>query len=189
MGARSFLAALVAWAALGRPVMAAQASTEVPNADESVVQVESLDTRPEEVAAARGGAGFFGLTSERRRLIPGMWGMHFFDRQPLKPFWTRGVGIHHDGWFGGAFVNSYDRWSLTAGVERRWLSLHTPVFAVGVGYRAGLLTGYDRQLFELADKTPVLPFVGLDVWLQTGPIAVDLFYVYRALSVEASIVY
>jgi hypothetical protein len=169
--------------------VAAQAPTEVDGADESLVLVESPDASPEEVAAAGGGAGFFGRASERRRLIPGLWGMHFFDRQPLQPFWTRGGGMQHDGWFGGVFVNSYDRLSVIAGVEREWLSLRSPRLGVGVGYRAGLLTGYDRQLFELAEKTPVLPFVGLDVWLQTGPIAVDVFYVFRALSVEASIAY
>jgi hypothetical protein len=182
----AFLTVVLVFAALAGPV-AAQTSDEA-DADETAGPVASTETGSEEMATG-GGGGVFGRTSERRRLIPGLWGVHFFDRQPLQPFWTRGGGIQYSGWFGGAFLNSYDRLSLIGGLEREWLTLGTSVVDLGVGYRAGLLTGYDRQLFNLADKLPILPFVGLDVWLQTGPIALDVFYVYRALSVEASIAY
>lgn len=135
----------------------------------------------------RSGGGIFGHASRRRRWIPGLWGMHFFDRQSLELFWTRGGGVQVDSWFAAAFVNSYDALSLTAGLERDWLDAQVAGLGVGVGYRVGLLTGYDGQLIELADKTPVLPYAGLHLWVQKGLIAVDAFYVYRALAFEASI--
>ena len=186
---RALLNVFFIWAALDCSDVAAQTLPEDADSDEAAGRVESPDTMPAAPAATGGGGGIFGRTSERERLIPGLWGMHFFDRQPLQPFWTRGGGIQYSGWFGGAFLNSYDRLSLIGGLEREWLSFRTPLVGLGVGYRTGLLTGYDGQLFELADKLPILPFVGLDVWLQTGPIAIDVFYVYRALSVEASIAF
>jgi hypothetical protein len=189
--------ARVAWLALVLVVMdAAQVAGQgVPgraDVDESTPPAETATAPGGGSAAAAssdGGPGFWGSRSARRRLIPGLWGVHFFDQQSLQPFWTRGGGVQLSGWFAGAFMNSYDDLSVILGIERSWGSWRTGAVAAGLGYRAGLLTGYDGQLFELADKTPVLPFVGLDVWLEAGPLGLDVFYVYRALSVEASIGY
>jgi hypothetical protein len=190
--ARPAWAVLALWALHGADI-AAQVSPERPDTDESTVTAAvappTVDAEPLDEAATGDGSGFWGSRSPRRRVIPGLWGMHFFDQQPLRPFWTRGAGFQASGWFGGAFMNSYDDLSLIAGIEREWGAWRAGAFAMGVGYRAGLLSGYDRELFALADKTPVLPFVGLDVWLQTGPVGVDVFYVYRALAIEASIAY
>ena len=169
---------------------AAQAEPERVDVDESIVAAEaSSDAAASEAAASDGAGGFWGSRSPRRRIIPALWGMHFFDRQSLRPFWTRGGGWQANGWFVGVFENSYDDLSVIAGVEREWGAWRAGWFGIGTGYRAGLITGYDGQLISIADKTPVLPFVGLDVWLQTGPLGVDVFYVYRALSVEAWIRY
>jgi hypothetical protein len=174
-----------------------QAPAEKADADEVLAGVgaavgadAAADVREEAVLSGEGG-GIWGRESTRRRLIPGLWGVHFFNRSPLRPFWTRGAGIQASGWFGGAFMNSYDELSLIGGLEREWLARRWSSLGVGVGvgYRVGVITGYDRQLFALADKTPILPFVGLDMFLQAGPVGVDVFYVYRALSVEASIEY
>jgi hypothetical protein len=60
---------------------------------------------------------------------------------------------------------------------------------LGAGYRAGLITGYDEQLASWADETPVLPFVGLDAWVQVGRISFDAFYVYRAITLETSVTF
>jgi len=154
----------------------------------ALAEVGSADEVPAVVTSNDRG-GLWGSRSPRRRLIPALWGMHFFDRQSLRPFYTRGGGFQASGWFVGIFQNSYDDLSTIAGVEREWAAWRSGAFGVGTGYRAGLISGYDGQLLALADKTPVLPFVGLDVWMQTGPLGVDLFYVYRALSVEAWIRY
>jgi hypothetical protein len=178
--------ALVAWD--GAPG-AAQSGPERASADASVAVAEAGSADEPAVASSDGGAGFWGSRSPRRRIIPALWGMHFFDRQSLRPFWTRGGGLQAAGWFFGVFENSYDDLSAIAGVEREWGAWRAGSFGLGAGYRAGLITGYDGQLFALADKTPVLPFAGLDVWVQAGPIGVDVFYVYRALSVEAWIRY
>jgi len=171
-------------------------SVEAATAQQNRGSAASDETIPGAGEAARAddapnsaSGGIFGVASERRRVIPGLWGMHFFDRQSLELFWTRGGGIQYGGWYGGAFMNSYDDLSLIAGLERDWYRARLVGLEFGVGYRIGLLTGYDGQLIDLADKTPVLPFAGPHVWLQKGPLGVDAFYVYRALAFEASIGY
>jgi hypothetical protein len=189
--------ALALTAAAGVAGASAQEDQGSAAADETTVvagvavaspTAESADADADEATNGSGG-GILGHASDRRRWIPGLWGMHFFDRQSLELFWTRGGGVQFDGWFGAAFVNSYDALSLTVGLERDWLDARVAGFGIGAGYRIGLLTGYDGQLMKLADKTPVLPYAGLHLWVQKGPIGVDAFYVYRALAFEASIGY
>ena len=103
---------------------------------------------------------------------------------------TRGVGVQASGWLGGAFLNSYERLSFIAGVERAWAEQSVgDVARLGVGYRAGLLTGYDERLASWADETPILPFVGLLGWAQVGRVSVDAFYVYRAITLEGSVAF
>lgn len=185
---RPWILTCVAVFALGVRGLAAQAEPSDPGADESIVEA-----RPNVAAAVpdatNGGGGIFGYGSERRRVIPGLWGMHFFDRQSLELFWTKGGGIQYESWFAAAFLNSYDDLSFIAGLERDWYRGGIGGLDLGLGYRVGILTGYDGQLIALADKTPVLPFAGLHLWVQRGPIAVDAFYVYRALAFETSITY
>ena len=56
-----------------------------------------------------------------------------------------------------------------------------------VGYRAGLIRGYDTRLFEVAGKTPVLPFAGAVALLRLGPIGGEVSWVYRAVSLVGAV--
>lgn len=139
---------------------------------------------------ARSWLGIFGRESERRRVIPAFWRTHPFDQRFPELAYTRGVGVQMSGWLGGAFLNSYERLSFIAGVERAWAEQSVgDVARLGVGYRAGLLTGYDERLASWADETPVLPFAGLLGWAQVGRVSVDAFYVYRAITLEGSVAF
>jgi hypothetical protein len=134
----------------------------------------------------RRGSSILGHNPDRRRIIPGLFVMHPFDSQFPEVDWTRGGGVQFSTWFAAGFMNSYDRFSLIAGVERNWLTERAAGVDFGVGYRAGILTGYDERLMRLAGELPALPFGGLLVWLDFGRVAFDTFYVYKALSVEGS---
>lgn len=65
----------------------------------------------------------------------------------------------YKGFFAGTFINSfYDR-GYAAGIERMWDTEQlSDNFKNSVGYRLGLVSGYDQRLMALAAKTPVLPF-------------------------------
>jgi hypothetical protein len=140
-------------------------------------------------ASTPSGGGLFGHGSERRRVIPAFWRTHPFDQKFPQLVFTRGVGVQASGWLGGIFLNSYDRLSFIAGIERGWAEADVGGVVLGAGYRAGLITGYDEQLASWADETPVLPFVGLLGWVQVGRVSFDAFYVYRAITLESSVAF
>jgi hypothetical protein len=131
----------------------------------------------------------FGHVPERRRVIPAFWRTHPFDKKFPELAFTRGVGLQASGWLTGAFVNSYERFSVLAGVERAWLEANARGLSLGTGYRAGVVTGYDERLASWADEAPLLPFVGVLAWMQAGRVGVDAFYVYRAITLEGSIAF
>ena len=112
--------------------------------------------------------------------------MHPFHHEFPKLDPTSGVAIQFSTWMFASFVTSYGDRSFVAAVERNWIVGDWRALRFGAGFRAGLMTGYDEQLIELARHTPVLPFAGLLIWSQLGPVGVDVFYVYRAITLEAS---
>lgn len=130
-----------------------------------------------------------GESPDRDRVIGGLWAMHPFEPQFPELDATRGFGGLYGHWFGATFVNSYDVRTFIVGIERNWLCLRRGVFGVGTGYRVGLITGYDERLVEIARHTPVLPFGGVLLWTQIGPVGIDSYYVYRAITLEASLVF
>jgi hypothetical protein len=72
---------------------------------------------------------------------------------------NRAIGIAWDGYYGATFINSFGDRAFSAGVQgtlARWEPGRT---TVGLGYRAGLITGYDEPFIPLAGKTPVVPLV------------------------------
>jgi hypothetical protein len=157
--------------------------------DAGAASVDESATRAVAPAATSSGAGFFGRGSARRRVIPAFWRTHPFDQRFPHLAYTRGVGLQASGWLGGIFLNSYDRLSFIAGVERAWGQANVGGVVLGAGYRAGLITGYDEQLASWADETPVLPFVGVLGWAEVGRVSFDAFYVYRAITLETSVTF
>ena len=141
--------------------------------------------------ASDGATGFrlLGRKPDRRRVIGALWALHPFEPQFPEADWTGGVGVQFSHWFAATFVNSYDVRSWILGVERNWWETGSRWVGVGVGYRAGLVTGYDERLLELAGQLPAMPFVGLLVWTRAGPVSWDIVYVYRAITVEASLLF
>ena len=133
-----------------------------------------------------GSWAILGQTPDRRRFVPGMWAMHpFLPTFPeLNPM--SGLAIQFSTWVFATFVNSYQERAFLVAVERNWIDEDWRALRFGAGFRLGLVTGYDERLFELARHTPVLPFGGLLVWSQLGPVGVGAFYVYRAITLEAS---
>ena len=133
------------------------------------------------------GFGILGKRPDRQRIIPGLWALHPYRPHFPETDWTRGVGVQFSMWYSGTFVNSYGVRAFVAGVERHWFAGEWGALSFGTGYRAGLVTGYDERLVEIAKYTPLLPFGGILAWMQLGPFGFDAFYVYRAITLEASL--
>ncbi len=166
-------------------VLAAPGATRAQDA----VGVAAIEDAAAPPGDSRSGTGFFGRNPERNRVIPSILRAHPFDGTFPELQYTPGLALQASGWLGAVFMNSYDALSLLAGVERAWLAGRTGSLAMGLGYRAGLVTGYDERFLAIAKDTPVLPFAGVLAWVQIGPVSLDGFYVYRAITLEGSVAF
>lgn len=134
-----------------------------------------------------GWARLVGRRESRTRAIAGVWALHPFEPQFPELEWTRGFGFVWDQWLGATFINSYGSRGFIGALERHWWMPSAGPVDFGVGYRMGVVTGYDERLFELAGQTPVLPFGGLLIWAESGPVSLDVFYAYRGITVESAV--
>lgn len=148
-------------------------------------QGAALQQTAEAEASVASAFRLFGHAPDRRRAIGAAWVFHPFNR--AGPEWISGLGIQFSHWFGGTFVNSYGVRSLMAGVERYWWRSSAGGLRFGAGYRLGLVTGYDEKLHALAGALPVMPFAGLLLWTETGGMGLDVYYLYKAITVEMSV--
>lgn len=90
------------------------------------------------------------------RLHVGMWTTHLNrPRRGLDANWLVALGWR--GMYGGTFINSFGDRAFAAGIERPVVRRDEGSLARGLGYRLGVVTGYDERLISLAGKTPLLP--------------------------------
>lgn len=65
----------------------------------------------------------------------------------------------YNGYFAGTLVNSFDDRAFAFGIQRDWATQQLSENVTNtVGYRVGLITGYDERMTPIAEYTPVLPF-------------------------------
>lgn len=118
---------------------------------------------PDSTVAAGGGAS----------LYLGMWTSHFRHlREGLANNWL--VGFGWKGYYAGTFINSYGHRAFTAGIERIVTRAPGGSVVPMLGYRLGLISGYDSRFLAIAGKTPVLPMLQLTGALELGPTGVGL---------------
>jgi hypothetical protein len=119
------------------------------------------------------------------RLYFGMWTMHLKrDVIALDNNWAVGVAWH--GFFGATFVNSFGRRAFTGGLQRTIVSTRPAPLGVSVGYRLGVVTGYDGRFMPLARKTPVLPLVQPFVSIDITHVSVEVSYTFVVISTAIS---
>ena len=70
------------------------------------------------------------------------------------------IAMTYKGYFGGTFINSYDERTYGVGVQRDLLAKHVADrVKLHLGYRFGVIYGYDEKLLPAAGKIPIVPFV------------------------------
>lgn len=125
-------------------------------------------------------------TSEEDRLIWSMWTVHVYDL---------GDGIQNDrtvaliyrGFYGATFRTTHGPRAYTLGVERSWISGSKGPFVGMIGFRSGLVYGYDRRLGWMAEKYPILPFAQPVLYARLGPFAADITYTWVVMSLTAAL--
>tara|TARA_Y100001936_G_C15795300_1_gene518635 strand:- start:84 stop:677 length:594 start_codon:yes stop_codon:yes gene_type:complete len=128
-----------------------------------------------------------GQNVSRPHVKLGLWALHPFEPQFPELDWVSGFGIKADQWLVATFINSYDRRAFVVALERYWWAEQLDWIDLGVGYRAGVITGYTEELIEWAGSAPALPFAGLLLWVDVGPLSIDGFYAYRGITLEAGL--
>lgn len=72
--------------------------------------------------------------------------------------------VEYHSMFLGTFINSFGDRTYAAGVHRNFYThqfINDPNLNYTMGYRLGLMHGYDERLTPLAGKTPLFPFAQL----------------------------
>lgn len=92
-------------------------------------------------------------------IYPGMFTFHLEPGSRDDNWNNQLIAGTYKGFFAGTFINSfYDR-GYAAGIQRMWDTEQlSDNVKNSVGYRVGLVSGYDERLAPIAAKTPVLPF-------------------------------
>ena len=143
--------------------------------------------RPVPDAPHRSPWTLWSLASPHDRIYLGMWTLHPFGDGPYPSESNNGFGLQYRSFFAFTCVNSFERRTYAVGAERVWHQVGQGRVGIMFGFRAGLIRGYDTRLFEVAGKTPVLPFAGIVALLRLGPIGGEVSWVYRAVSLVGAV--
>ena len=95
---------------------------------------------------------------EPSALYLGMWSTHLTDPDlDVQNNWL--IALNIEGFFVGTFINSYDKRSWAAGIERRlWSVGKKNGFNASLGYRLGLMTGYEERFTIFFGHSPIILF-------------------------------
>ena len=85
-------------------------------------------------------------------------------------------GIIYKGLYAATLETTHGDRAFTAGVERSWVSGGEGIFGWMLGYRAGLIYGYDRRLGWVAEAVKILPFLQPVAYGRIGRFTFDLAY-------------
>lgn len=107
------------------------------------------------------------------RVYVGVWTSHLTRvRSGVDADWLIAVGWR--GLYGSTFVNSFGDRAFAVAIERDLVRADGGTVARGLGYRLGLVTGYDERLVGFAGKVPVLPALQVLGNMAVGPTGVEL---------------
>jgi len=114
------------------------------------------------------------------KLYLGMWSEHFLDGNDDKRTRHDLVGINYHGYFLGTFLNSYDDRSWGLGLQRAMYKNRYHSLDFELGYRAGLMYGYEGT-YEIGD-TKLFPLFQLLADVGYGPVGVQFSWAAEAVT-------
>jgi hypothetical protein len=122
---------------------------------------------------------------EPTRIYVGMWTTHLkHDVVALDNNWV--IGATWRGLFGATFLNSFGKRAFSAGIQRTLIARDPQWLGVALGYRVGLVSGYDGRFMRMARDMPVLPFVQPFVTVDLRHVGIEVSYTFVVVSVAAS---
>ena len=122
--------------------------------------------------------------AKQARIYLGMWTSHLLD--PARGLDANSlVGVAVRGYYGATFVNSYGDRAFALGLQRT-LVASPKGMRPALGYRAGLVTGYDERFLGVAAKVPAIPFGQLVGSVDIRSAGIELAYAGLVASVIVS---
>lgn len=115
----------------------------------------------------------------------GMWSYHFIDNEDDYETTHNLVAITYRGYYAGTFVNSLDDRTWGAGIQRDMHRTELGIFSTEIGYRLGLLYGYesmevgDSGLFPLLQVYSDIRYEHVGVQLAWAGSTVTAGFFYR----------
>lgn len=126
--------------------------------------------------------------SPHDRMLVGMVTTHLYelDEAPTNN-WALGLVYH--GMVGATFITTHGPRGFVLAFERAWLEGTLGPTRTMLGFRAGLVYGYDERLFPFAEKTPILPYGQPMFLVRAGPVSLDFTYTWVVVSLTAGITF
>jgi hypothetical protein len=110
-----------------------------------------------------------------RRMYAGLWTVHFRDfERGVDNNWA--IGATARNVYAATFINSYGTRSFTGGYQDVLTRWNPRPASVGIGYRAGLVTGYDERFMALAGRSPVVPLLQPLLIVERGGVGIEFTY-------------
>jgi hypothetical protein len=170
--------------ALACPVSSAlEAQEPSPDASEQVQAASAADR--EDPPRGPWWTGW-SWASPHDRLIVVMTSAHLYE---LEEGWTENgaLGLIAGGFFGASFITTHGPRGWVLGVERAWLEGSWGPARTMLGFRAGLVYGYDERLGSVAGAIPILPYAQPLAMLRLGPASLDLAYSWVVVSLTGGL--
>ncbi len=139
-----------------------------------------------EEAEARRWYNLGSLPSHEDRVVWGMWTTHL-NREDDGWQNDRALGVVYHGWYAATFRTTHGPRAISVGLERTWVSTDEGPAMAMVGFRTGLVYGYDERLGWAAELSPVLPFAQPVLYTRIGPFTADVTYTWVVISVTAGL--
>ena len=111
--------------------------------------------------------------SPHDRILAGAFTTHF-NYLWAAPKNSHAIGLICNGVLGGTFVTTYGRRAWVVAFERAWLEGSWGPTRTMLGFRAGLLYGYDESLFAMAGILPIIPYGQPLALIRWGPATLDV---------------
>ena len=159
----------------GREARRSRPCVAAANLLPSMAVLASLAAAPLHAAPDPGDRPGIEAKPSERRLHLGLWTLHLrYPDRGLENNWLVGVSVGKV--YGATFVNSFGDRAYTAGFQDVVLRWGTGRLSVGLGYRAGVVTGYDERFLRIARKLPVLPLLQPRAVVEAERLGVELSY-------------
>jgi hypothetical protein len=97
------------------------------------------------------------------------------------------LGVIAGGFVGATFITTHGPRGWMVGFERAWLEGSWGPLQTMLGFRSGLVYGYDERLGSVAEAFPILPYAQPIALVRLGPATVDFSYTWVVVSFMAAV--